>query len=237
MKFNTDRLNKMVSMFKNVEHFEMDTDSVGKYLTLFKNAGGKGKKKPMTALLEFKEFDIKFGEYDTDVIISYTACLNFKMDGKTLIYDELRAITSGSVRSEDDILYMKILSHKLDNNSKYSQTAAPVKDNMKVRENDYREFLTQLGFYMNKQKEWLNEHVLNNGNGIHLPMGSNEIKVNLAFREKSMHIFLEIMKDAGEWLETEWWDAEYKEKRGIKDHDDADWDWLDGESWDEKAAE
>lgn len=42
------------------------------------------------------------------------------------------------------------------------------------------------------------------------------------------------MKGAGEWLETEWWDKEYKEEQGVKEHDDADWDWIDGETWEEK---
>jgi len=47
---------------------------------------------------------------------------------------------------------------------------------------------------------------------MHLPMGTDEIKIKLAFQEGSMHIFAEIMKNAGNWLETEWWDKEYKEK-------------------------
>jgi len=213
LKVNTDRLNRMLELFKDVPQFEMDTSTVGKFFPLFKDAGKEGKdgKKPMEVLLDLKDIDVKFGYYDTDVIFEYTACINFKVTGgKTLIYDELRVITSGSIKSEEDILYMRILSHKLDNNSKYAQTSMPAKDNIGVTENEYREFLSQFGFYMNKQKAFLNDKVLNNGNGIHLPMGTDEIKVNLTFKDKSMHIFLEIMKGAGEWLETEWWDAEFK---------------------------
>jgi len=45
------------------------------------------------------------------------------------------------------------------------------------------------------------------------------------------------MKGAGEWLETEWWDKEFKEKHGVKEHDEADWDWIDGETWEEKDVE
>lgn len=41
-------------------------------------------------------------------------------------------------------------------------------------------------------------------------MGTNEIKVQLGFQEKSAHIFVEIMRGAGDWLETEWWDKEWK---------------------------
>lgn len=122
----------------------------------------------------------------------------------------------------------------MDNQNKYAQQAYPVKDDMKITENEYREFLSTFGFYLNKQKDWLNDHVLNNGRGVHLPMGTDEIKLQLGFQEKSLHIFVEIMKDAGEWLETEWWDKEYKEEKGVKEHDDADWDWMDGETWEEK---
>ena len=94
---------------------------------------------------------------------------------KDLFYDELRMVTTGSVRTEDDVLYMQILSHKLDNQNKYAQQAYPVKDYMDISENEYREFLSTFGFFLNKQKEWLNQHVLNDGNGIHLPMGTEEI--------------------------------------------------------------
>ena len=108
---------------------------------------------------------------------------------------------------------------------------------MGITENEYREFLSTFGFYLNKQKEWLNDHVLNNGRGVHLPMGTDEIKLSLEFLGVAAHIFVEIMPDAGEWLETEWWDKEYKEEKGVKEHDDADWDWMDGETWDEKDVD
>jgi len=62
-------------------------------------------------------------------------------------------------------------------------------------------------------------------------MGTDEIKIQLGFQEHSFHIFAEIMKGAGEWLETEWWDKEMKKNMHVKEHDDADYDWLDGETW------
>lgn len=94
----------------------MDTTTVGKYLPLFPKKLGKGK--PLEMILNFKNFDVKFGRYDTDVIIGYTACLDFRLSSehtKTVFYDEIKVITSASVRNEDNVLYMKLLSHKLDN--------------------------------------------------------------------------------------------------------------------------
>lgn len=86
-------------------------------------------------------------------------------------------MTTGSIKTRDDVLYMSILSHKLDNDNKGAQQAYPVKDSIGITENEYREFLSTFGYYLNKQKDWLNDHVLNNGRGVHLPMGTDEIKV------------------------------------------------------------
>jgi hypothetical protein len=147
---------------------------------------------PLHAFLRFKGVNVKFGEYDTDVIISYTACIRFKEDTgktkkegkekglkdlKTLFYDEFKVVTTGSVKTRDDTLYLEILSHKLDMNGKYQEQAYPVHDYMSITENEYRELLSTFGFYLNKQKDCLNQHVLNNGNGVHLPMGTDEIKL------------------------------------------------------------
>jgi len=59
----------------------------------------------------------------------------------------------------------------------------------------------------------------------------------MAFRDASFHIFVEVMPNAADFLETEYWDKDYKEERNVKEHDDADWDWLDGETWEEEDAE
>jgi len=83
----------------------------------------------------------------------------------------------------------------------------------------------------------MNNHILNNGQGMHMPMSTDELKVEMQFYEKSCHFFVEIKPKAAEFLETEWWDKEWKEHKGVKEHDDADWDWKDGETWEEKSEE
>lgn len=150
-------------MFPNLTKFKMDSTTVGKFMPLFTEKLGKGV--PLHAFLSFKSIDVKFGEYDTDLIISYTACIKFredtgekvhtKLDGdvprlKDLFYDELRVVTTGSLKTEEDTVKVQILSHKLDNQNKYAQQAYPVKDDMNISENEYREFLSTFGYYLNK---------------------------------------------------------------------------------------
>jgi hypothetical protein len=59
-------------------------------------------------------------------------------------------VTTGSFKTRDDVVYMQILSHKMDNQGKFNQKAYPVKDDLGISENEYREFLSTLGFYLNK---------------------------------------------------------------------------------------
>jgi hypothetical protein len=107
---STKRLNKAFKMFPKLPKFKMDSTTVGKYMPLFSEKLGKGM--PLHAYLRFKDIDVKFGEYDTDIILSYTACLRFKEDTgatkttkngstykdlKSLFYDELRVVTTGSI--------------------------------------------------------------------------------------------------------------------------------------------
>jgi hypothetical protein len=68
--------------------------------------------------------NVLFGQYDTDMIIEYTAQMRFHEDnasGKELMYDELKMILSMDMTAEDDILFMRILNLKLDIDSRFGQ--------------------------------------------------------------------------------------------------------------------
>ena len=56
----------------------MDSTTLGKFMPLFVEKLGEGM--PLHAWVHFKDVDIKFGEYDTDVIISYTLAMRFRED-------------------------------------------------------------------------------------------------------------------------------------------------------------
>jgi hypothetical protein len=49
-------------------------------------------------------------------------------------------------------MFLEVLSHKLDNQNKFSQKSFPVKTTgkMNLTENEYREFLTTFGSFLNK---------------------------------------------------------------------------------------
>lgn len=51
-----------------------------------------------------------------------------------------------------------------------------------------------------------------------------------------MHIMIHVGEAADKFLEKEFWDADFKEKKGIG-HDMADWDWIDAETWEDRKAD
>ena len=134
---------------------------------------------------------------------------------ETIFYDEFKMVTTAMLEVTDDIGYLNILNHKLDLNNKFAQTVAPVKNTMKVTENEYREFLQSLGFTLNELKKWFNDVILLDG--VKFPYSIDEIKTEVKFQEGSMHVFLEIEKNYGTYMEEEFWDEEYKQQRGKSD--------------------
>lgn len=50
-------------------------------------------------------------------------------------------------------------------------------------------------------------------------------------------MFFEIMSLAGQFLDEEWWDNDWKDHMKIPEHDSADWDWKDGDTWEEADTE
>ena len=73
-----------------------------------------------------------------------------------------------------------------------------------MSKNDYKEFLAQFGFWMNHIKKWLNTDMLTNG--VLFPYGVDEFKSKVYFKEKSMHITLEVESEAAEYFEDKYWD-------------------------------
>lgn len=138
-----------------------------------------------------KDTSVLFGQFDTDMILEYTICMSwFDRNGTHLMYDELNMISSMNVEAEHDIVYIKLLNHKLDIDSKFGQRSQPVMNNMDMSENDYREFLSTFGFTMNYLKKWLNDVYFREG--LFFPYNISEFDTRLSFKEKSMHIMLEV---------------------------------------------
>lgn len=73
-----------------------------------------------------------------------------------------------------------------------------------MSENQYREFLSTFGFTMNEIKKWFNDVVLIDG--VDFPYSIDEIDSRIKFAEKTMHIFIEVEDNAGQFFEEEFWD-------------------------------
>jgi len=81
--------------------------------------------------------------------------------------------TALNMQAKDDILFMEILNHKLNINHKFGQKKAPMRNNMKLTANEYREFLSTLGFSHSYLKKWLNDIIFRNG--VRFPYNMKEI--------------------------------------------------------------
>lgn len=55
-----------------------------------------GDEKPLWTEIQFKDIDIKFGKYGSNVILTYTACIGLEIAGRgeVALYDEIKMHTS-----------------------------------------------------------------------------------------------------------------------------------------------
>lgn len=189
---------------------DFTTTSLGKHFPIIEQKLGKGR--PLTGETSVKDVTVLFGSFDSDIIISYTVCLQLNLEnGDEIIYDELRMVTSMKVRAEDDLVYPTLLKHKLYIDNQYGQSTEPLRNGMKLTTNEYREFISSFGFYQNYLKKWLNNVYFKNG--LSFPYNPSELYTTLDFQEKQMHIMLEVEGDFGRFMEDEFWDEEARNER------------------------
>jgi hypothetical protein len=156
--------------------------------------------------LSYKNFKVMFGQFDTDVIFEYTACMSFALakpsDGvkdSVLLYDEVKMIVSADITSADDIAFIHFLNFKHDVDERFGSRKMPIRNNMDMTEQDYKEFLTSYGFFLNDFKKFLNNDYL--AYGIRFPYNPEEFYTTVNFKEQSMHIMLEVEEEAYEWFD------------------------------------
>ena len=191
--------NSMKEMF-SIDDLNFTSTYIAPQIPLFEEKLGANESLVMN--LHMKDVDVVFGQFDTDMIFEYTICMSwFDRNGTHLIYDELKIISSMDMTVDNDIMYIKLLNHKLDIDSKFGQRSAPVMNNMELTENEYREFLSTFGFTMNYLKKWLNDVYFRDG--LFFPYNVSEFKTKVSFKEKSMHIMLEVEDNAEEFFEEE----------------------------------
>ena len=162
-----------------------------------------GEDVPLNMYLHMKNPKVLLGQYDTDLIIEYTLAMQWYNHNKEIMYDELPIITSMDMKMKDDVMFIKLLNHKLDVDGRKGQKSQPIRNNMDMSENEYREFLSTYGFTLNYIKKWLNDVYLREG--IPFPYNISEFKTELSFKEKSMHIMLEVEDEAEIFFEDNYW--------------------------------
>jgi hypothetical protein len=188
LDLNEERMNTLFG----VDYIKLDTQSIYEHLPIFQNkigkidilnsmkantnighpinqvtqeaqASTKGGPQPLQMLVNFSDFDVKFGQFDTDILFSYTQNIKFMIEGgQELLYDEIKMITTLDVEAENDVVFVKVLNNKIDSRNNVRKNL-PVRNTMDMTTNEYREFLSTFGFTMNYMKKWLNEVVFRDG--------------------------------------------------------------------------
>ena len=114
----------MLSIWKIDKPFKFSTSSIAKDAKIGLFERKLGRNVDLAGEFKLKKFDVKFGRFDTDVILEYTLCLEMKKhkkDAEPFFYDELHVVTTGQVTTEEGSkVFIEILNHKLDLTNKYT---------------------------------------------------------------------------------------------------------------------
>ena len=113
-------------------------------------------------------------------------------------------ITTLEMDTENDIMFINLLSHKLDLSSKYGTKSSAIEDKMGLSENEYREFLSTFSLSLNWMKNWLNENYFKQG--VYFPWNISEFKTKINYGDGTMHLMLEVEENAEEYFEENYWE-------------------------------
>jgi hypothetical protein len=200
---NKESINNLFKL--KVTTLEFDSTSLAHQLPIFESKIGKNK--PLKMDLSFKDVEVLIGQYDSHLIFTYNMGICFKLDGvhnaKCLIKDTIPMVTALNMEADDDILMIKILNLNYDFKDKSYIKKLPQQNTMKMTKEDYKEFISTFGFWLKHLKKWLNDEILTEG--IFFPWGVDEFKTSLNFKEKQMHIMLEVEEDADAFFEDNYW--------------------------------
>jgi len=104
-----------------------------------------GKNKPLKMNISFSHIQAFFGKFDTDVVLDYVMNIAFSVDkvgGEEIIFDQIRMITSANIKTDNDLMFIDILNHKLDVKVNQDRKKKPVRNSMDMTTIEYREFLS-----------------------------------------------------------------------------------------------
>ena len=138
--------------------------------------------------------------------VEFTVCMGYYIDtsgSPELLYDELKMLAEINLNLKDDVLKPNIKKFQLKLNDKHSQRNTPMRNKMKMTQNEYQEFLSAFGMSANQFKKYLNDVYMIDG--LKTPMTPEQVNVNVDFVNKQMNINFDIMGQAAEFLEQEFW--------------------------------
>lgn len=163
---------------------------------------------PLMLKTQFQDVKVLFGQYDSNILLEYTLVFEFyseTADGyQLLIYDSLDMMTSLNMKSDYDLVYPTILNHKVVHDQAHGVKKYPIENKLDMSTAEYREFMSGFGFWMTQVKDWLNKDVFTKG--LKFPYGVDEFKSKVYFKEKSMHLTLEVEKFASKYFEDNYWE-------------------------------
>lgn len=156
--------------------------------------------------MHMKDITVLFGQYDSDIILEYTACMSLKMDllgSREFLYDELKMITSMDMKMSDDYMFIHMLNHKHDVDTTYGEKSQPIRTTLDITDYEYKEFMKTLGYSNNYLKKWLNDSYF--FGGIATPYNVEEFLTTVQFKEKTMHVMLEVEENAEQYFEDKYY--------------------------------
>ena len=111
---NTHTMNKLFG----TNDISFNSTHIASQIPLFEEKLGANK--TLSLDLHMKDVKVLLGQFDTDMIFEYTLCMSW-FDSKhlELMYDELKMISSMDMTAENDVMFIKLLNHKLDIDSKF----------------------------------------------------------------------------------------------------------------------
>lgn len=119
-----------------------------------------------------------------------------------MLYDEIRMITSANLKTDNDLLFINILNHKLDISPNSGTKKLPIRNAMNMSTFEYREFLSAFQYTNKWMTDFMSAHIKE---GIKFPYKPDEIITNFLFREGTMHITLDVENDFALLLEEDFW--------------------------------
>lgn len=114
-------------------------------------------------------------------------------------------ITAFNIETIDqtDTVQIVVTDNKIKMDAQFGGRQQPIRNNIKMKNNEYREYLSSYGYSAMQMMHWLNTDIFRGG--VKLPYRPDEFLTTIAFSDKSAHILFEVEAQMEELLEEKLW--------------------------------